>query len=143
MAEIKEITKDNFDTDVLSRDDLQVVYYYTTWCKPCQDLEEVIDQTADELSEKMSVVKVNTDQESEIVAQQKIRVVPCFQVFNGGEAVETLRGAFTKPELLAQLSNFIMEEEAPAEESEDQEGKEKTEATGENAETSSADTEEA
>ena len=147
MAEIKEITKENFDTDVLENKDMQLVYYYAPWCKPCQEMEEIVDQTADDLSEKMEVVKVNTDLEAEIVTQQKIRVVPSYQVFNAGAAVETIRGPFTKLELLAQLSNFIMEEEseAPAEEEGDKEDSaEKSEDNGDTpAEASSTDTEEA
>jgi len=40
MSDIKEITKDNFDSAVMSAKGMQMVYYYATWCKPCQEMEE-------------------------------------------------------------------------------------------------------
>jgi len=138
MAEIKEITKDNFDTDVLENQNLQLVYYYALWCKPCLEMEEALNQVADELSEKMTVLRVNTDTENEIVQQQKIRVIPTFQVFKEGKAVDTFRGGFTRFELLAQLRNLIL-----AEESEEGEGEGESDDAGENsAEENSADNQE-
>jgi len=111
MADIQEITKDNFDSDVLSATGMQMVYYYAPWCKPCQEMEEIVDITADEVSEKMDIVKVNTDQEHEIVQQQKIRVLPTYQIFNAGKLIDTLRGPLSKLELLGELSHLISQEE--------------------------------
>ena len=110
MAEIHDITKSDFDTEILGAEGLHMVYYYAPWCKPCGEMAEVIATVADEISEKMAVSQVNTDQEGEIVTQQKIRVLPTFQIFKSGKVLNTLQGPYSKLELLGQLSNIITDE---------------------------------
>ena len=81
-----------------------------------------------------------------LLKQQKIRVIPTFQVFKEGKTVDTFRGGFSKLELLAQLSNVIVSDEprdAPAEEGEGA-SEEASEDTGDNsAEEAAADNQEA
>tara|TARA_Y100000294_G_C8373166_1_gene263594 strand:+ start:119 stop:532 length:414 start_codon:yes stop_codon:yes gene_type:complete len=107
MAEIQDITKDNFDSAVLASKGLLMVYYHAPWCKPCGEMKETLDTVADEVAEKMGVVQVNTDQEEEIITQQKIRSIPTFQVFKDGNPIERFQGTLSKLELLGQLSNII------------------------------------
>lgn len=115
MAEIAEITKENFDTEVLSSETLTLVYYYAPWCKPCQETDEIIQTAADEVDGQIAVVKANTDIEEEIVLQQKVRTLPTLQLLKKGQVLETLRGVPSKLELMGMLSNAIAEH-APAQE---------------------------
>ena len=123
MADIKDITTSSFDSDVLGAEGLIMVYYYAPWCKPCDEMTEVVSTVADEVSEKMSIAQINTDQEGEIVSQQGISVLPTIQVFRSAKILETFRGPHTKLELLGQLSGIITQEggaEPGAQEPEDQ-----------------------
>ena len=120
MPELKEITKENFDTDVLSSSGLLLVYYYTGWCKACQELEEDLTAAIGEVSDKMTVVQVDTDNEEEIITQQGILSIPMFQAFKDGTAVSKFKGKLSKLELLGELSGIVSEhgedsspEEAP------------------------------
>ena len=110
MAEIKDISKDNFDSAVLASEGLLMVYYHAPWCKPCEKMGKTLDAIADEVAEKIGVVQVNTDREEEIITQQKILSIPTFQVFKDGNPIERFRGSLSKLELLGQLSNIITQE---------------------------------
>ena len=119
MAQITDISKDNFDTDVLGADNLILVYYHAAWCKPCKKAEEIVQAGADEVDGKMRFVRVNTDQEPEIVTQQKVFTIPHFQIFYKGKVIESLNGVPSKLELFGMLTNAVSEyaqEEAPEKE---------------------------
>ncbi|MFT5367428.1 MAG: thioredoxin 1 [Candidatus Latescibacterota bacterium] len=109
MAEFKDITKDNFDTDVLASKGLTLIYFYTAWSKQCQEADEILQTAATEVDGQMEIVRVNTDLQQEIVAQQKVRTIPLFQVLKAGKVIEVLRGVPSKLELIGMLSNVISE----------------------------------
>ena len=67
MADIAEVTVDNFDTAVLKSEGLVMVYYNATWCKPRLEMAETVQAIADDIFEKIKTVKVNTDKEEAIV----------------------------------------------------------------------------
>ena len=127
MAEIADVTVDNFDSEVLGGSGLLLVYFYAAWCKPCQETEGAVQAAADEVNGKMRIVQVNTDKEEEIVTQQDIRTVPTFRAFKDGEPVATFRGPHSKLDLLGQLSNII----SGGEEEEAEEATEEAETAGE------------
>lgn len=98
-----------------------MVYYHAAWCKPCKEAEEIVQAGADEVDGKMMVVRVNTDQEQEIVTQQKILTIPHFQIFHQGKVVGSLNGLPSKLELFGLMTNAVSEHaqeeaEAPKEE---------------------------
>lgn len=109
MAEIKDISKDTFDSEVLSSDTLMLVYYYARWCKPCSETDALVEGAANEVDGQMGVVRVNTDEEAEIVAQQKIKTIPYFQILKDGKVLDSFRGVPSKLELMGSLSNAISE----------------------------------
>lgn len=132
MAEIQDVTVDNFDTQVLQAEGLVLIYYYAPWCKPCQEMEETVQAVAEDVAEKMRMVQVNTDREEGIINQQKIRTIPSFQIMSDGKPVALVRGSLSKLELLGKLSEHI----SAAEEESQEEAREETPApdTGDKAE---------
>ena len=106
MADIPEITLDNFDSEVLLAKVPVVIYFYAPWCKPCREMEKTVQGVAGEVGDRIRVLQVNTDREGEIVARQKIRTIPAFQVVRGGAAVDLMRGTYTKDELLEKLNGL-------------------------------------
>ena len=90
MADIAEVTVDNFDTAVLKSEGLVMVYYYAIWCKPCLEMAETVQASADDISEKTKTAKVNTDKDDAIVTQQRISTIPAFQVMNNGKPADLI-----------------------------------------------------
>ena len=90
-------TSENFEEEVLKSDVPVLVDMFATWCGPCKMMAPVVAQLAEEYK---GSVKVDIDQNVDIVAQYKIMSVPTFLVIKDGEVVKKLIGAVSKEELV-------------------------------------------
>ena len=103
----KNVTTDSFQADVLSADKPVLVDFWAEWCGPCRMVSPILDEIASEYSEKITIVKVNVDEEPALAQKYGITSIPAMHVFQGGEVVKQIIGAKPKPSLLADLSSFI------------------------------------
>ena len=88
-------TKDNFQSEVLNSNKKVLVDFYATWCGPCQQLSPIIDAIAKEHPE-IKVVKVNFDEQTELISKYEITCIPTVIVFQGGTAVKRAVAPGTK-----------------------------------------------
>ena len=107
MADIPDVTLDTFESEVLKADKPALVYYYATWCKPCQEMGDDLSAVADEVAERLKVVRVNTDRQGDIVRRQQIRTIPSFQLIHSGKSVTVIQGKPSRLELMGKLSAFV------------------------------------
>jgi thioredoxin 1 len=103
----KNVTTATFQADVLSSDKPVLVDFWAEWCGPCRMVSPILDEIAGEHADKITIVKVNVDEEPALAQQYGITSIPAMQVFHGGEVVKSIIGAKPKPALLADLSAFI------------------------------------
>jgi thioredoxin 1 len=103
----KNVTTATFQADVLSSDKPVLVDFWAEWCGPCRMVSPILDEIAGEHADKITIVKVNVDEEPALAQQYGITSIPAMQVFQGGEVVKSIIGAKPKPALLADLSAFI------------------------------------
>ena len=82
-----EITDATFEETVLKSDKPVVVDFWAAWCGPCRMVGPIIDQIADEYSEKAVVGKVDVDANQEFAAKYGVRNIPTVLVFKDGEVV--------------------------------------------------------
>lgn len=103
---IKHPTKDEFE---LILNDNKVVFadFWATWCGPCQMISPIIEQIADEYVEKMPVVKIDIDQNSELAEEYKIMSIPTVILFENGKEVKRLVGAKSSAEYIAEIKNIL------------------------------------
>lgn len=92
MSNVKTVTAENFESEVLKSEQPVLVDFYADWCGPCKALSPTIDKVAEAGVGKFKVVKLNTDDSPEIARQYKVRGIPTLIVFRGGEAVKTQVG---------------------------------------------------
>lgn len=102
-----EVTDATFDETVLKSDKPVLVDFWAPWCGPCRMVSPIVDQIADGNSDKLTVVKVNTDDNLETASKYGITSIPALYVFKDGEVAKTIIGARPKPALEEELAEFI------------------------------------
>jgi thioredoxin 1 len=107
MSSARDVTDQNFDTEVLASEKPIMVDFWAEWCGPCRAVSPILDQIATEHSEKIDVVKLNVDDNPETAMKYQITSIPTMKVFRGGEVVKTVIGAKPKPALESDLQEFL------------------------------------
>ncbi|VWL95377.1 Thioredoxin 1 [Collinsella aerofaciens] len=106
MADIKQITPENFDSVV--NDSLPVlVDFWAPWCGPCRSLSPIVDEVADELAGKLTVAKCNVDDNQDLAMKFGVMSIPTLIVFKNGEEVDRSVGALPKARLQALLKKHL------------------------------------
>ena len=101
---IVNLTKDNFEQEVLKSDKPVLVDFWAAWCGPCKMLSPVIEEVAAERSD-IKVGKVNVDEESSLAVQFKVASIPMLILFKKGQPVKTSVGYVPKEQVLALLDD--------------------------------------
>lgn len=99
---VVNITKDNFDEEILQSDKTVLVDFWAGWCGPCKMLGPIVDQIAEEHPE-IKVGKVNIDEEPDLAIQYKVMNIPTLLVFKNGELANQSVGVISKTEILELL----------------------------------------
>ena len=108
MAEnIKDVTDATFDTEVLKAQGPVLVDFWAPWCGPCRQVAPILEELAKEHGDKITVVKVNTDENPAIASKYGILSIPTLNVYSGGEVVKRIEGARPKPVLVRELSDYL------------------------------------
>ncbi|RYF26757.1 MAG: thioredoxin TrxA [Comamonadaceae bacterium] len=100
---IKHLSDASFEADVLKSDSAVLVDYWAEWCGPCKMIAPILDEVAGTYEGKLTVAKMNVDENREIPAKYGIRGIPTLMLFKNGELAATKVGAMSK----AQLTAFI------------------------------------
>ena len=98
-------TDSQFAADVLKSDIPVVVDFWAEWCGPCKAIGPALEEIADELGDRVKIVKLNIDENASTPQQYKVRGIPTLLIFSKGEVVSEKVGASPK----SQLSQWITE----------------------------------
>ncbi len=96
------VTKENFENEVLKSDKPVLVDFWASWCGPCRMLGPIIDEIASERTD-IKVCKVNVDEQQELAAEFNVMSIPTLVVVKDGKVANQSVGARPKEDILALL----------------------------------------
>jgi thioredoxin 1 len=107
MSSAVPVTDENFEQEVLKSELPVLVDFWAPWCGPCRMVAPVVDEISQQYEGQVKVVKVNTDENSEVANKYGIRSIPTLMIFKGGNRVDMVVGAVPKTTLANTLEKYL------------------------------------
>jgi thioredoxin 1 len=108
MAEgIREATTANWENEVLKTQGLVMIDFWAAWCGPCRMISPTVEELAKEYGDKLKVMKLNTDENSEIASRYKIMGIPTIMFFKDGVKLDQIVGVVPKQQLKGKIDSFL------------------------------------
>ena len=101
------VTDASFADDVLMSDKPVLVDYWAVWCGPCRMIAPILEEIAKTHGEKITIAKLNVDENPQTAASYGIVSIPTLNVFQGGQVVKQIIGAKPKAALLKDLADYL------------------------------------
>lgn len=102
---VKNFTDTDFDQSV--KDGVVLVDFWAEWCAPCRRLAPTVDQLAEEYNGRITVAKVNIDENPMVPSKFMIRGIPTLLLFKNGDLKETVVGLAGKDDLARLLDKHL------------------------------------
>ncbi|MBI2550748.1 thioredoxin [Candidatus Uhrbacteria bacterium] len=102
-----ELTAANFDSTVLSSETPVIVDFWAPWCGPCKVMSPLVDELAKEMGDKLTVAKVNVDDQGALAQKYNILSIPTFIIFKRGQVVEQFSGSMSKESLKGKIEKHL------------------------------------
>ena len=107
MSSLTHVTDATFEAEVLNASTPVLVDFWAEWCGPCKMIAPVLDELAKDYDGKLSIVKVNVDENTASPAKFGIRGIPTLLLFKNGTVMATKVGAASKSQLAAFIDSNI------------------------------------
>lgn len=104
---IIQVADSTFEEQVLKSESPVMVDYWAEWCGPCKMIAPILDEIADEYQGKLTIAKLNIDENQDTPQKYAVRGIPTLMIFKDGEVAATKVGAVSKSQLSAFIDSAI------------------------------------
>lgn len=101
------VNKETFSKEVLEQSKLVLVDFWAEWCGPCKQIGPILEEISDEYSGKITIGKLDVDENPETPGKFQIRGIPTMLLFNNGELIDTKVGMSSKADLTEWIDKNI------------------------------------
>ena len=107
MGDVKAVTKDSWDAEVLQANGVVLVDFWAAWCGPCRMVSPIVDDLSKEYEGRVKVLKLNTDENPDVAGRYQIMGIPTIMFFKDGKVVDKLVGALSKPQYKEKIEKLL------------------------------------
>ena len=101
------VSDSSFESDVLNSEQPVLVDFWAEWCAPCKQIAPALEEIAVEMAEKLTVAKVNIDDNPTTPTKYGVRGIPTLMLFKNGQVAATKVGALPKGKLLEWVESVL------------------------------------
>lgn len=103
----QHVSDNEFNQKVLQSGKPVLVDFWAEWCGPCRQVGPVLDELSTEMANKLTIAKVNIDQNPETPSKYGVRGIPTMIIFKDGQAVATKVGAMPKSKIVEWIDSIV------------------------------------
>lgn len=104
---VKEVSKADFEVEVLKSDVPVMVDFWAPWCVPCRVIAPIVERMAEQYSGKLKVAKLNVDENQEIAIRYQVMSIPTLLFFKDGQVVDRIVGAVGESVIVDRIEKII------------------------------------
>jgi thioredoxin 1 len=104
---IKNLSTQDFASTISGATTPVLVDFWAAWCGPCKAIAPILDELSKELTGKLTIAKVDVDQNGELAAQFQVQAIPTLLLFKNGQLATRIVGMVNKPSLKSKLDPYL------------------------------------
>ncbi|MBE88290.1 MAG: thiol reductase thioredoxin [Rhodospirillaceae bacterium] len=107
MADTVAVSDEEFEASVLKAAGPVLVDFWAEWCGPCKMIAPVLEEIAADMGEKVTVAKINIDDNPDTPSKYGVRGIPTLMIFKDGEVASTKVGALPKSQIMQWVESVV------------------------------------
>ena len=104
---IQSIKESSFEDEVVNSDTPVLIDFWAEWCAPCKEISSILEEIANEMKNKLKIVKINIDENPQTPQKYGVRGIPTLLLFKKGKLIDTKVGSLPKSSLETWLQDNL------------------------------------